>query len=153
VRDRVKPEIEWWRAAGREEREACDTDAETLCLARCQPAAEVIAPPQASAETRSAIGVRSTLVIGPPLATESSGGSDIYSTLIPADPGAVRPASADSSSGAISMIQYLDLSSITKSQQAQAGVTLSVTPLTAPIELPQEPVAGSVVEVLIDSAD
>jgi hypothetical protein len=35
----AKADIDWWRAQGRIERDACDREAETLCLSRCESAA------------------------------------------------------------------------------------------------------------------
>jgi len=42
----VRPDIDWWRAQGKLEKEACDIDAQTLCLSRCQVASSVSGPPR-----------------------------------------------------------------------------------------------------------
>ncbi|MBW2494830.1 MAG: hypothetical protein JRE43_08760 [Deltaproteobacteria bacterium] len=36
INDEVRADIDWWKAQGRIERAACDSDAETLCLSRCR---------------------------------------------------------------------------------------------------------------------
>jgi hypothetical protein len=36
IKDIVKPDIDWWRAAGKQERADCNADMQTLCLSRCQ---------------------------------------------------------------------------------------------------------------------
>jgi hypothetical protein len=38
IKDIAKPDIDWWRAAGKHERADCDADMQTLCLNRCQSA-------------------------------------------------------------------------------------------------------------------
>ena len=34
IKDIAKPDIDWWRAAGKHERADCDADMQTLCLSR-----------------------------------------------------------------------------------------------------------------------
>jgi hypothetical protein len=49
INDIAKPDIDWWRAAGKQERADCDADMQTLCLSRCQSAVSIydsIPPPQ-----------------------------------------------------------------------------------------------------------
>jgi hypothetical protein len=49
IKDIVKPDIDWWRAAGKQERADCAADMQTLCLSRCQSAVSIynsIPPPQ-----------------------------------------------------------------------------------------------------------
>jgi len=49
IKDIAKPDISWWRAAGKQERADCDADMQTLCLSRCQSAVSIydsISPPQ-----------------------------------------------------------------------------------------------------------
>jgi hypothetical protein len=49
IKDIAKPDIDWWRAAGKQERADCDADMQTLCLSRCQSAVSIydpIPPPQ-----------------------------------------------------------------------------------------------------------
>jgi hypothetical protein len=49
IKDIAKPDIDWWRAAGKQERTDCDADMQTLCLSRCQSAVSIydsIPPPQ-----------------------------------------------------------------------------------------------------------
>jgi hypothetical protein len=49
IKDIVKPDIDWWRAAGRQERADCKADMQTFCLSRCPSAVSLydsIPPPQ-----------------------------------------------------------------------------------------------------------
>jgi len=49
IKDIAKPDIDWWRAAGKQERADCDADMQTLCLNRCQSPVSIydsIPPPQ-----------------------------------------------------------------------------------------------------------
>jgi hypothetical protein len=49
IKDIAKPDIDWWRAAGKQERADCDADMQTLCLSRCQSTTSIydsIPPPQ-----------------------------------------------------------------------------------------------------------
>jgi hypothetical protein len=39
IRGIAKPDIDWWRAEGKLEKAACDTDVQTSCLSRCQSTA------------------------------------------------------------------------------------------------------------------
>jgi hypothetical protein len=45
VRTSIKPDIDWWKAEGKREREECDADMQTFCLSRCQPAPAPAAGP------------------------------------------------------------------------------------------------------------
>jgi hypothetical protein len=38
VMDAIRSDLHWWKDAGKFEREACDSDTETFCSSRCQPA-------------------------------------------------------------------------------------------------------------------
>jgi len=50
IKDIIKPDIDWWRAAGKQEKADCDADMQTYCLSRCQSAASLsftpLPPPQ-----------------------------------------------------------------------------------------------------------
>jgi hypothetical protein len=63
IKDIAKPDIDWWRAAGKQERADCDADMQTLCLNRCQSAVSIydsIPPPQGLEAPQG--GARDTIV-------------------------------------------------------------------------------------------
>jgi hypothetical protein len=97
IKDIVKPDIDWWRAAGKQERADCNADMQTLCLSRCQSAVSLydsIPPPQPRPTEVPPGGAGVTLVVLP--------GIQITMPLVPEIPeGGVRE-------GAIDVITFLE---------------------------------------------
>jgi hypothetical protein len=94
IKDIAKPDIDWWRTAGKHERADCDADMQTLCLSRCQSAVSIydaIPPPQnPEAPQGDAGGVTEYLVFIDPLSpTQGQGSATMVSgpvSLTPQEP-------------------------------------------------------------------
>jgi hypothetical protein len=86
IKDIVKPDIDWWRAAGRQERADCNADMQTFCLSRCQSAVSIydsIPPPQGQG------GV--TIVSGPLDLEPPQGGAELTAVTLPGIPITIPP--------------------------------------------------------------
>jgi hypothetical protein len=73
----IKPDIDWWKAEGKREREECDADMQTFCMSRCQAPARGTAMPSTQGSKAPQGGVEVTTVTRP--GTER--------IVIPQDPG------------------------------------------------------------------
>ena len=134
-------DIDWWKAQGRIERDECDSEAETLCLSRCQSAA--------------ARALYETLVPAPLLERpqREDGGAIVYlnfEEILPPNPLPENPEGG----AALDAIQYLDprasLPSVPplEAPQGQAGLTITTSqiPERAPLAVREQ--AKGVVEFL-----
>ena len=114
-RDTVRPDIAWWKAAGKVERADCEADTQTLCLSRCESAAT---------------GVYNDLMPLPPPEPPQGlvGGAIVY--LVSPSPIVLTP-----------VIPPL----LSEPPQGEAGLTLSILPgirVTAPLIAPESSQAG-----------
>lgn len=92
-KDIVKPDIAWWKAAGKEERADCEAHTQTLCLSRCESAmvaiysdlipAGVPFPPQGEAGGAIEYLVIGTPLILPALPAPPQGEAGVTLTILP----------------------------------------------------------------------
>ena len=92
-RDIVKPDIAWWKAAGKEERADCEAHTQTLCLSKCQSLLTgdyndliprpVPFPPQGEAGGAIEYLVIESPIILPPLPAPPQGEAGATLTILP----------------------------------------------------------------------
>jgi hypothetical protein len=83
VRDRLKPDIEWWKAEGKIEKANCEVERDELCLSRCQSAASIydsIPPPQGQGSVAIVSGPVS---LTPPELDPPQGGAGLTAVTLP----------------------------------------------------------------------
>lgn len=118
-KDIVKPDIAWWKAAGKVEQADCDADTRALCMNRCHPLA---------------LSGPTPIRVPGPLTPQGGGASaslSLYDQLVPAPRPESQPGGAGSTSGFIYPIQYLGGARLVADyQMGPARATLEAIPNT-----------------------
>jgi hypothetical protein len=108
IREIAKPDIDWWRAAGKQERADCDADMQTLCLSRCPSPVSIddsIPPPQGpEAPQGITLGAIETLHFIDPLPpTQGHGSVTIVSGPVSQAPRDLEPPQAGAHLGIVAI--------------------------------------------------